>query len=69
MNLMDLFIKISVKDEASKEVDSISSRLRGGISSATMAAGAAIGSVAAATGVLGRRPWSRTRSTNSWWAA
>lgn len=54
MNLMDLFIKISVKDEASKEVDSISSRLRGGISSAAMVAGAAIGSVAAATGVLGK---------------
>ena len=54
MNLMDLFVKISVKDEASKEVDSISSKLRGGIASAAMVAGAAIGSVAAATGALGK---------------
>lgn len=54
MNLMDLFVKISVKDEASKEVDSISGKLRGGIASAAMVAGAAIGSVAAATGALGK---------------
>lgn len=49
MNLMDLFIRISADDKASKEVDSLSKKLKTGLSTAAKVGAAAV--TAAITGV------------------
>ena len=52
MNLMDLFVKISVDDQASRQVETIGSKLKGGLATAAKVGAAAIGAVTAATGAL-----------------
>lgn len=52
MNLMDLFVKISVDDQASSQVETIGSKLKGGFATAAKVGAAAIGAVTAATGAL-----------------
>ena len=52
MNLMDLFVKISVDDQASSQVETIGSKLKGGLATAAKVGAAAIGAVTAATGAL-----------------
>ena len=52
MNLMDLFVKISVDDQASSQVETIGSKLKGGLVTAAKVGAAAIGAVTAATGAL-----------------
>ena len=52
MNLMDLFVKISVDDQASNQVETIGSKLKGGFATAAKVGAAAIGAVTAATGAL-----------------
>ena len=49
MNLMDLFIKISVDDQASKQVETIGSKLKGGLATAAKVGAAAITAATAAT--------------------
>ena len=48
MNLMDLFIKISVDDQASKKVSSISTKLGKGLKTAAKIGAAAVGTASAA---------------------
>lgn len=52
MNLMDLFVKISVDDQASSQVETIGSKLKGGLATAAKVGATAIGAVTAATGAL-----------------
>ena len=52
MNLMDLFVKISVDDQASSQVETIGSKLKGGLATAAKVGAAAVGAVTAATGAL-----------------
>lgn len=49
MNLMDLFVKISVDDQASSQVETIGSKLKGGLATAAKVGAAAL--TAAATGM------------------
>lgn len=48
MNLLETFIKISVKDEASDEVESLSDKVKGGLGSAAKVGAAAVATAAAA---------------------
>lgn len=50
MNLLDLFVKIDAKDEASGKVKSISSNIKGGLASAASAAAKATAAAIALTG-------------------
>ena len=50
MNLLDLFVKIDAKDEASGKVKSISSSIKGGLASAASAAAKATAAAIALTG-------------------
>lgn len=52
MNLMDLFVKISVDDQASSQVETIGSKLKGGLAKSAKIGAAAVGAVTAATGAL-----------------
>lgn len=52
MNLMDLFVKISVDDQASSQVETIGSKLKGGLATAAKVGASAVGAVTAATGAL-----------------
>lgn len=52
MNLLDLFVKIGVKDEASEQVDSISGKLKNGLATAGKVAAAGITAATSAIGVL-----------------
>lgn len=49
MNLLDLFVKISVQDEASENVETLSGKFKNGLATAAKAGAAAVG--AAATGI------------------
>jgi len=49
MNLLDLFVKISVQDEASKNVETLSGKFKNGLATAAKVGAAAVG--AAATGI------------------
>lgn len=49
MNLLDLFVKISVQDEASKNVETLSGKFKNGLAAAAKVGAAAVG--AAATGI------------------
>ena len=42
MNLMDLFVKISVDDQASSQVETIGSKLTGGLATAAKVGAAAV---------------------------
>ena len=50
MNLMDLFVKISVDDQASSQVETIGSKLKGGLATAAKVGAAAV--VAAGTAIV-----------------
>lgn len=52
MNLLDLFVKIGVKDEASEQVESIGSKLKSGLATAGKVAAAGITAATSAIGVL-----------------
>ena len=49
MNLLDLFVKISVQDEASENVETLSGKFKNGLAAAAKVGAAAVG--AAATGI------------------
>lgn len=49
MNLLNLFVKVGVKDEASENVETLSGKLKNGLATAAKIGGAAVG--AAATGI------------------
>lgn len=49
MNLLDMFVKISVQDEASKNVETLSGKFKNGLATAAKVGAAAVG--AAATGI------------------
>lgn len=49
MNLLDLFVKISVQDEASENVETLSGKFKNGLATAAKVGAAAVG--AAATGI------------------
>ena len=51
MNLLDLFVKISVQDEASENVETLSGKFKNGLATAAKVGAAAVG--AAATGIAG----------------
>ena len=48
MNLMDLFVKISVDDQASSQVETLAGKLKGGLATAAKVGGAAIVAAGAA---------------------
>lgn len=52
MDLLDLFVKIGVKDEASDKVSSIGSKLKSGLATAGKVAAAGVAAAASAVGVL-----------------
>jgi phage-related protein len=52
MNLLDLFVKISVQDEASKNVETLSGKFKNGLATAAKVGTAAVGAAAAGIAVL-----------------
>ena len=50
MNLLDLFVRIGAKDEASKQVEGIGAKIKNGLGSAAKAGMAAMGAMTAAAG-------------------
>lgn len=52
MNLLDLFVKISVKDEASKNVETLSGKFKNGLAAAAKVGAAAVGAAATGLAVL-----------------
>lgn len=52
MNLLDLFVKISVQDEASKNVETLSGKFKNGLAAAAKVGAAAVGAAATGIGVL-----------------
>ena len=55
MNLMDLFIKISVDDQASSQVETIGSKLKGGLSIAAKVGAAAVSAAGTAIVAIGKQ--------------
>ena len=55
MNLMDLFVKISVDDQASSQVETISSKLKGGIVTAAKVGAAAVAAAGTAIVAIGKQ--------------
>ena len=55
MNLMDLFIKISVDDQASSQVETIGSKLKGGLSTAAKVGAAAVAAAGTAIVAVGKQ--------------
>ena len=55
MNLMDLFVKISVDDQASRQVETIGSKLKGGLVTAAKVGAAAVASAGAAIVAIGKQ--------------
>ena len=55
MNLMDLFVKISVDDQASSQVETIGSKLKGGLSTAAKVGAAAVGAAGTAVVAIGKQ--------------
>lgn len=55
MNLMDLFVKISVDDQASSQVETIGSKLKGGLVTAAKAGAAAVAAAGAAIVAIGKQ--------------
>jgi len=52
MNLMELFVKVGVDDQASKGIGSISDKLKGGLATAAKVGAAAVTAASAAVGKL-----------------
>ena len=55
MNLMDLFIKISVDDQASSQVETIGSKLKGGLATAAKVGVAAVAAAGTAIVAIGKQ--------------
>ena len=55
MNLMDLFVKISVDDQASSQVETISSKLKGGLATAAKVGAAAVAAAGTAVVAIGKQ--------------
>ena len=55
MNLMDLFIKISVDDQASSQVETIGSKLKGGLVTAAKVGAAAVAAAGTAVVAIGKQ--------------
>ena len=55
MNLMDLFIKISVDDQASSQVETIGSKLKGGLATAAKVGAAAVAAAGTAIIAIGKQ--------------
>lgn len=55
MNLMDLFVKISVDDQASSQVETIGSKLKGGLATAAKVGAAAVAAAGAAIIAIGKQ--------------
>lgn len=55
MNLMDLFVKISVDDQASSQVETIGSKLKGGLVTAAKVGAAAVAAAGAAIVAIGKQ--------------
>src|SRR5574344_992703 len=55
MNLMDLFVKISVDDQASSQVETIGSKLKGGLATAAKVGAAAVAAAGTAMVAIGKQ--------------
>lgn len=55
MNLMDLFVKISVDDQASSQVETIGSKLKGGLFTAAKVGAAAVAAAGTAIIAIGKQ--------------
>lgn len=55
MNLMDLFVKISVDDQASSQVETIGSKLKGGLVTAAKVGTAAVAAAGTAIVAIGKK--------------
>src|SRR5574344_2861765 len=55
MNWMDLFVKISVDDQASSQVETIGSKLKGGLATAAKVGAAAVAAAGAAVVAIGKQ--------------
>lgn len=55
MNLMDLFVKISVDDQASSQVETIGSKLKGGLVTAAKVGAAAVAAAGTAIIAIGKQ--------------
>ena len=55
MNLMDLFVKISVDDQASSQVETIGSKLKGGLVTAAKVGAAAVAAAGTAIVAIGKQ--------------
>ena len=55
MNLMDLFVKISVDDQASSQVETIGSKLKGGLVTAAKVGAAAVAAAGATIVAIGKQ--------------
>ena len=55
MNLMDLFVKISVDDQASSQVETIGSKLKGGLVTAAKVGAAAVAAAGTAIVAVGKQ--------------
>ena len=55
MNLMDLFVKISVDDQASSQVETIGSKLKGGLATAAKVGAAAVAAAGTAVVAIGKQ--------------
>ena len=55
MNLLDLFVKISVDDQASSQVETIGSKLKGGLATAAKVGAAAVAAAGAAVVAIGKQ--------------
>ena len=55
MNLMDLFVKISVDDQASSQVEAIGSKLKGGLVTAAKVGAAAVAAAGTAIIAIGKQ--------------
>ena len=55
MNLMDLFVKISVDDQASSQVETIGSKLKGGLATAAKVGAAAVAGAGTAIVAVGKQ--------------
>ena len=55
MNLMDLFVKISVDDQASSQVETLGSKLKGGLATAAKVGAAAVAAAGTAVVAIGKQ--------------
>ena len=55
MNLMDLFVKISVDDQASSQVETLSGKLKNGLATAAKVGAAAVAAAGAAIVAIGKQ--------------